>query len=353
MARCAGGTGALTAVPDVLAIVGDAADMMFADAQDALFEGVIQPLMYAAGLASYLEDGFDAAGWLLVGVCQLATLILVLGPLQRWRPFEPPPRDAATRKARRAAVRVDVIYTLIHRLGLHRVLLFFAVDPVWNRLFGWLTVHGIDGGHLDQWIAPVWPGVTDTALAGLLAYLLVLDSVNYLLHRAQHRFEWWWALHALHHSQRHMTMWTDSRNHLLDTVMVDTCFVLVARIIGVPPAQFVLIVAASQLLENLAHANFRFSFGWLGERLIVGPFFHRLHHAIGLGHESNGSGTLGGRNFAVLFPVWDVVFGTSDFSHRAEPTGVRDQLPEAGGRDYGNGFWSQQWLGLKRLVRVR
>jgi hypothetical protein len=29
---------------------------------------------------------------------------------------------------------------------------------------------------------------------------------------------------------------------------------------------------------------------------------------------------------------------------------VRDQLPEEGGRDYGRGFWRQQWLGLIRLV---
>ena len=29
---------------------------------------------------------------------------------------------------------------------------------------------------------------------------------------------------------------------------------------------------------------------------------------------------------------------------------MRDQLPEEGGRDYGRGFWAQQWLGLKRLA---
>jgi len=26
-------------------------------------------------------------------------------------------------------------------------------------------------------------------------------------------------------------------------------------------------------------------------------------------------------------------------------------LPEHGGRDYGDGLWQQQWLGLKRLWR--
>ncbi|MFM2340855.1 MAG: hypothetical protein RLZZ592_508, partial [Pseudomonadota bacterium] len=63
-----------------------------------------------------------------------------------------------------------------------------------------------------------------------------------------------------------------------------------------------------------------------------------------------GKGTLGGCNFAVLFPVWDALFGTADFRSPVGPTGIRDQLPEEGGRDYGRGFWAQQRLGLLRLI---
>jgi sterol desaturase/sphingolipid hydroxylase (fatty acid hydroxylase superfamily) len=147
-----------------------------------------------------------------------------------------------------------------------------------------------------------------------------------------------------------MTMWTDNRNHLLDSLIVDVLIVQIGHAIGVAPGQFVAAVAVSQLVENLSHANARVGFGWLGERLLVGPRFHRTHHAIGIGHESHGAGTLGGHNFSVLFPVWDVLFGTARFGGRFEPTGIRDQLPEAGGRDYGRGFWAQQWLGVLRLV---
>jgi sterol desaturase/sphingolipid hydroxylase (fatty acid hydroxylase superfamily) len=248
------------------------------------------------------------------------------------------------------AVRVDVLYTLIHRLGLFRVVLFFAVDPLWNAAFGHLAVAGFDGWHLDQIVGAWWPGVLDTALVGFVVYLLVFDLANYLIHRAQHRWAWWWALHALHHSQRHMTMWTDSRNHLLDDLLRDVLFVLLARVIGVAPGQFVALVACSQLVENLSHANLRWHFGALGERLLVGPRFHRIHHAAGVGHESQGAGSLGGHNFAVLFPFWDLAFGTARFEAGWPATGIRDQWPEAGGRDYGRGFWSQQALGLKRLV---
>lgn len=330
----------------------DALTAGFDTAQGWLFETLVQPLLYASGQGNYLSEAYDGTGWLLVGLLQLWVLVSVIGPLQRWRPIEAPAPDAAQRAERRHAIAMDVIYTLLHRLGVLRVLLFVSVDPLFNHLFGWLAVQGVDGWHLDQWIAPLWPGVTDTALVGFLAYLLVFDFVIYGLHRAQHQWDWWWALHAVHHSQRHMTMWTDSRNHLLDILLVDMLFVLVARVIGVPPGQFVFLVALSQLIESLSHANVRLSFGWLGERLLVGPSYHRLHHGIGIGHESHGSGTLGGHNFSILFPIWDILFGTARFEAHTGPTGIRDQFPHDGqpGRDYGRGFWAQQRLGLLRMI---
>ena len=323
----------------------DLVSAWFGQAQQALFEAVVQPLLFHLGGASVLEDAYNGTGWLLVGVLQILVMLLLIVPLQRLRPAEP----AEPGPARRGAIRVDMLYTLIHRLGLFRMALFFAVDPAWNALFGWLAVHGIDGWHLDQAVAPWWPGVSDTALFAFVVYLLVFDAADYLLHRAQHHFNWWWALHAVHHSQRHMTLWSDNRNHLLDDLLRDCLFVLLARSIGVAPGQFIALVACSQMLESLSHANLRLHFGALGNRLLVSPRFHRLHHAIGLGHEAGRPGTLGGCNFAVLFPLWDLLAGTARFDAPTQPTGIRDQLPEHGARDYGQGFWSQQWLGLRRL----
>jgi len=321
----------------------DAFSAGFGWAQQWLFESMVQPLLFALDGASLLEDAYVATGWLLVGLIQIAVMLAVIGPLQRWRPVEP--------VADRPAIRVDVIYTLLHRLGLFRVLLFFAIDPLWDALFGALSVHGINGLQLDQWWGAWWPGVSDTAIFSFFVYLLLFDLLDYWIHRGQHQFEWWWGLHSLHHSQRQMTMWSDSRNHLLDDVIRDALIVLAARAIGIPPGQFVAVVAITQLLENLQHANLRLSFGGLGERLLVSPRFHRLHHSIGIGHESDGRGTLGGHNFAVLFPLWDVLFRTSNFERRYDPTGIRDQLEHEGAREYGRGFWAQQWLGILRLVR--
>ncbi len=313
----------------------------FGDLQQALFEAVLQPLLFHLGLGNLLEDGYRATGWLLVGLVQIAIMLLVFRALERWRPVEP--------LTDRRAVRVDVLYTLIHRLGLFRVLLFFSVDPLWDALVGRLRVAGLPSFSIDA----LWPGVTDVALISFVLYLLLFDFVDYWLHRAQHSFDWWWQLHAVHHSQRQMTLWSDNRNHLLDDLIRDSVFVLVALLVGIAPTQFVAVVACTQLLESLAHANVRLSFGRWGSRLLVGPQYHRLHHRIGLGHESAGAGSLGGHNFAVLFPLWDVLFGSARFDQRYEPTGIRDQLPAEGARDYGRGFWAQQWLGLRRLFGAR
>jgi sterol desaturase/sphingolipid hydroxylase (fatty acid hydroxylase superfamily) len=313
----------------------------FAALQQLLFESLVQPLVFGLGGGNLLEDAFAATGWLLVGLLQIAVMLLLIRALERWRPVEPV-LDAA-------AVRVDVIYTLIHRLGLFKLLMFFSLDPVWDGLAGAARMAGLPSFQLDA----LWPGVSDIPWVSFILYLLVFDLVNYWLHRAQHAWNWWWALHALHHSQRQMTMWSDNRNHLLDDVLRDAVFVVLARLIGVEPAQFVALVAISQLMESLQHANVRLWFGPVLERLFVSPRFHRLHHSIGIGHESSGRGTLGGHNFAVLFPLWDMLFGTANFELRWDATGVRDQLADEGGRDYGRGFWAQQWLGLGRLFGRR
>jgi sterol desaturase/sphingolipid hydroxylase (fatty acid hydroxylase superfamily) len=315
---------------------------IFTTAQLWLFEAVIQPAMFELGLASVLEDGYDATGWLLVGLMQIAVLVAVIGPLQRWRPVEP--------VTDRATIRTDVFYTVLHRLGLFRLVLFFSTAPLFDALFGRLRVAGWETFHLDA----IWTGVSDVPIVSFLLYLLVIDFFNYWVHRGQHQLEWWWRLHSLHHAQRQMTMWSDNRNHLLDDLLRDMLMVVLAQLIGIAPGQFVAVTAFTQISESFQHANLRVWFGRFGERLWVSPRFHRLHHAIGIGHESPGkantlAGTrLGGHNFGVLLPWWDMFFGTANFEHRFDPTGVRDQVEQ--GRDYGSGFWRQQWLGLKRLI---
>jgi sterol desaturase/sphingolipid hydroxylase (fatty acid hydroxylase superfamily) len=318
----------------------------FAYTQLWLFESILQPVMFKMGMAGVLEQGFEAAGWLLVGMLQILVILCILVPWQRAIPVEP--------VTDRAAIRTDILYTLVHRLGLFRVALFFTLDPLFDELFGALRQQGISGIHLDQFL-----GISGNALLSFVAYLVALDFIGYWIHRGQHQFQWWWQLHSLHHSQRQMTVWSDNRNHLLDDLLVDSLMVVAAQAIGVAPGQFVALVAFTQLSESFQHANIKLWFGTVGERLWVSPRFHRLHHAIGIGHETqakpgvaqavaNVQPTLGGHNFGVLLPWWDSLFGTANYEKRFDATGVRDQVEQ--GRDYGQGFWRQQWLGIQRLL---
>lgn len=311
-------------------------------AQGWLFEAAIQPFIFHFGLGDVTEEAFEGTEWLLIGVAELVLLFLVLRPLEALFPvhaFSDP-----------RARWNDFVYTVLHRVGLFPLLVFFTLDPLLDSVTAALHMEGVSAFNLENLLPDMGP------LASFLLYFVVLDFFDYWYHRASHQFNWWWGLHSLHHSQQNMNLWSDDRNHLLDDVLRDVYMGAVAVAIGVQPAQYVLLVSLSRILQSLQHANIRLHFGAIGERLLVSPRYHRLHHSIA-GHESNGKGTLGGCNFAVLLPVWDIVFRTANFAPEFVRTGIRDQLPQAGsdgavtpGRDYGRGFWRQQWLGLKRMV---
>ena len=120
-------------------MIGAAVDTLsraFGDAQQWLFETVAQPLMFQAGLGNLLADGYRATGWLLVGVLQIGVMLTLFAALERWRPVE--------RVTDRAAVRVDILYTLLHRLGLFRVLLFFTLAMAWIGVLVGLLVGTVE-----------------------------------------------------------------------------------------------------------------------------------------------------------------------------------------------------------------
>lgn len=306
-------------------------ESLYAELQGRVFEALVLPALYAAGLAEYADDVYDSMEAVVLGAATILVALAVLAPLERLRPVE--------RWADRREARVDIVYTLLQRLGLIPLFLFLVLGPLFLAVQQWLRLQGYSPLQLEE----LMPPLRDSAALSFLAYLVVLDFADYWMHRLQHRLRLWWALHALHHSQRQMTFWTDDRNHLLDDMLRYAWFTGVALLVGVPAETFPWLVATVMLVESLSHANVRLSFGRVGARLLVSPQYHRVHHAIGFGHEGRARGC----NFATLFPLWDIVFRTARFDPVFPPTGIRDQLE---GRDYGEGFWRQQWLGVQRLL---
>lgn len=310
--------------------MSDALIHAFVVTQTWLHEAVVQPLLFALGLMHLTEMAFDALEWVLIGAIEIVAMALVLGTLERLTPAEP--------ASGRREWRVDVVYSMLRRLGVVPLVAFALFTPLVDAIEGQLRFAGISRLQIDA----LWPGITDSPWASFLIYLLVFDFFDYWLHRAQHRWSWWWALHAVHHSQRQMTFWTEDRNHLVDDLLRDGLMALLAIAIGVAPGQFIGIVVVSRLVQSVQHANLRWRYGQLGEWLLVSPSFHRLHHAVDYGHD----GPARGCNFAVLFPIWDRLFGTADDRPGFVPTGIRDQID---GRDYGAGFVRQHWLALRRM----
>lgn len=301
--------------------------------QSWLFQGAVLPALHALGFMSYADDAYDATGLCVLGLAELGVIYALVRPLEWWVPAE--------RWADRRAVRVDVLYTFLDRSGLLPLIFFFVLQPLLLPFEKGLRAAGWLPPNLEELI----PFLGAHAFAAFLAYAALIDLAEYWRHRLSHRFPWWWALHAVHHSQRQLTLWADDRNHVLDGLTQALWLAVLAAAIGVPGNQFIAVVLAMRLLESLSHANVRFGFGAIGDRLLVSPRYHRLHHAIGVGHEGRDYGC----NFATLFPLWDMLFGTANFARAYPATGIRDQLA---GADYGAGFWSQQVKGLARLWRA-
>ncbi len=300
----------------------------YASVQEFLFANIVAPVLYQFDLMAWAEDVFDGLDWFLFGCIQIFLIIVVLRTWERLAPAEKQERFAK-------ATRADVLYTLFHRLGIFHGLVFIALSGFFFGVDSILHDFRFDRLNVESW----WPGVTSIPAISFLIYLVLLDFVDYLYHRASHVFNWWWQLHALHHSQTVMTAWSDNRNHILDDIMRAVVMSFVALMFGVSPGQFILLIALSEFLQSWQHANIKTHLG-PAKYLLVSPMFHRMHHAVGYGHEAKGKpGVLGGCNFGVLFPWWDMLFRTAIFPKEVYPTGVRNLTVS-------QNILTQQWQGL-------
>ncbi|WP_424812474.1 sterol desaturase family protein [Roseococcus sp. YIM B11640] len=295
-----------------------------------LYETLLQPAMYELGLMDWADEAFQWMDFLVFGLIQVVVVAAICLPLERWRPVE--------RWESQRVVWTDVVYTLLTRLGILPLLGFVLFYAASTRIEGLIA----DSGFVPPTLETFVPWLREQPLVALLLYIVILDFAEYWRHRFQHRFAWWWALHSIHHSQTQMTFWTDDRNHVLDDIIGAAWFGIIAVAIGVPPGQFPIILLVLRLAESLSHANVRLDFGVVGERLIVSPRFHRLHHGV----LSVGAA---GKNYGVILPVWDWIFGTADFRRDHYPRTGDPEAPEA----YVRGGWlAQQYMGLRQVWRA-
>jgi sterol desaturase/sphingolipid hydroxylase (fatty acid hydroxylase superfamily) len=292
---------------------------------------IVIPLLYRFGWMQWEDIAFGWSLFAVYGFFQVLATWAVCMPLEAWRPVE--------RWTNRRVVLTDMAYTLIARVGLLPLVTFVAFYQVQVWVNGWIVDHGWIPPDLELLIPPLLghPVIT------FFVYAVILDFADYWRHRLSHIVPSWYALHSLHHAQRQMTFWSDDRNHLLDDFISALWFGFIALLIGISPFQFPLLVLLLRFVESLSHANARVSFGWLGDRLLVSPRFHRAHHGVlAAGRQSC--------NYGAVLPWWDMIFGTADFSRDFVPTGDPG-APEALAS---GGYLAQQSAGLRALaVRFR
>jgi sterol desaturase/sphingolipid hydroxylase (fatty acid hydroxylase superfamily) len=160
----------------------------------------------------------------------------------------------------------------------------------------------------------LWRGVVALVLGDLLIYWG---------HRLQHRSEWLWRFHGVHHTAERLDFLAAHREHPIDGIYTRLLVNLPAIALGLPFAEIMGLITFRGLWATFIHANVRIPVGPL--RMLIGsPRLHHQHHAL-----SRNAG-----NYANLAPWIDWVFGT----YRCPP-----RSPDRVGTDEP---WPQTYLGL-------
>jgi sterol desaturase/sphingolipid hydroxylase (fatty acid hydroxylase superfamily) len=156
-------------------------------------------------------------------------------------------------------------------------------------------------------------------LAQLAILLVATDLAQYGLHRALHGRRLW-PFHAVHHSAQDVNWTTTFRSHPVNYLVLNASLGLLAKALGF--SELTLLVAAPIFFFSgaLTHANLNWTFGPL-RYVIASPVFHRWHHSADAACQA--------KNFAPMFPLWDLMFGTfyMPSGRRPEAFGAAD-VPE-------------------------
>ncbi len=139
-----------------------------------------------------------------------------------------------------------------------------------------------------------------TWLTYVVAFI-VLDFAGYVVHLINHKFNFFWNAHIIHHSSEEFNLACALRQSISVFVKMFVILLLPAALLGVP-AEVIAIVAPLHLFAQFwYHTQHIGKMGFL-ENIIVTPSHHRVHHAINKEYID--------KNLGQIFIVWDKLFGT-------------------------------------------
>lgn len=242
---------------------------------------------------------------IVIGLLLVGALMI---PLERLWP------SVRGQRILRRGWRVDLVYWLFTPLVTRAVtrfvvgaLLVIAVAVLAKGA----TVQSLMAGHGPIGRQPKW--------LQAIELLLLMDLVGYWTHRWFHG-GWRWRFHAIHHSPVELDWLSSVRLHPVNDLLSRIAQVTVAVGLGFAPLVLAGAAPVLTLWAIFVHANVDWDLGPL-RAVIASPRFHRWHHTSAAEGRD--------RNFAGLFPLWDILFGTYYMPGQA-PTrfGVDDPVPE-------------------------
>lgn len=138
------------------------------------------------------------------------------------------------------------------------------------------------------------------AIVPAIVALVVADFTDYWSHRVRH-VSFLWPMHAVHHSDTKMHYLSWYRAHIIEMVVIQGGYVLLATWMGASPSAVVGVVLFRAFHQQYVHMNVDWTHGPL-KWVLASPRFHRWHHA---DHREAWD-----KNFSSVFPIWDHLFGT-------------------------------------------
>jgi sterol desaturase/sphingolipid hydroxylase (fatty acid hydroxylase superfamily) len=136
------------------------------------------------------------------------------------------------------------------------------------------------------------------------AAVLLLDLVQYGVHRTFHSVSFLWRIHEVHHSDPDYDVSTAGRFHPLEVIAVQGVNLAAVALLALPPIGVLVSGLLGLVINFFVHANASLP-GW-AERLlrsmIITPDLHRIHHSEEIGEQQ--------RNLGQTFSWWDRLFGT-------------------------------------------
>jgi sterol desaturase/sphingolipid hydroxylase (fatty acid hydroxylase superfamily) len=161
---------------------------------------------------------------------------------------------------------------------------------------------------------PAWP-IADQWLS-FVAGVLLLDFLQYAVHRCQHAVPFLWRFHALHHSDPDVDVTTSVRHHPIEYLIATAVYWLTVLVLGIPAIVVSSHAAAVFAAAAVTHGNISLP-EWL-ERLlrpvVITLDLHLVHHS--MEHDEANA------NFGAVLSIWDRIFGT----YRCLPRALQERI---------------------------